>query len=114
MADRSGRRPLGWRPSSKPPITKGMIRLPAVVLAALTLLALGPAPPAILGFTTAGGARERFDEARFIDLPSAHGALDHAAAIGARPHYAGTRADHALALYTAERLREYGFDTRIE
>jgi N-acetylated-alpha-linked acidic dipeptidase len=91
-----------------------MIRLPAVVLAALALLALGPAPPAILGFTTAGGARERFDEARFIDLPSAHGALDHAAAIGARPHYAGTRADHALALYTAERLREFGFDTRIE
>jgi N-acetylated-alpha-linked acidic dipeptidase len=91
-----------------------MMRLPALALAVLALLALGPAPPAIPGFTPVSGARERFDEARFIDLPSAHGALEHAAAIGARPHYAGTRADRALAVYTAERLREYGFDTRIE
>ncbi len=95
-------------------MTKEMMRLPAVLFAAFALLALGPAPPAILGFTPAGGARERFDEARFIDLPSAQGALDHAAVIGARPHYAGTPADRALAVYAAERLHEFGFATRIE
>lgn len=76
---------------------------------------LGVAPPApILGFGPAANARERVDEARFLDLPSAQGALDHAAVFGAHPHYAGTPADHALALYALDRLREYGFEARIE
>jgi len=91
-----------------------MIRLPVLAAAALAFLALGPAPGAILGFTPASGARERFDEQRFLDLPSAQGALDAATAIGARPHYAGTPADHALAEGTAERLREYGFAVQVE
>src|ERR1700730_2166040 len=91
-----------------------MTRLPAAVAAALALLALGPAPPAILGFTPGGGTQERFDERRFLDLPSAQGALDHATTIGAHPHYAGTPADRRLAVYAAERLREYGFSVRVE
>jgi N-acetylated-alpha-linked acidic dipeptidase len=91
-----------------------MIRLPVLAAAALALLALGPAPGGILGFTPLSGARERFDEQRFVDLPSAQGALDAAAAIGARPHYAGTPADRALALATADQLREYGFAVQVE
>ena len=86
--------------------------LGAVLAASLLLAVAPPAPP--LGFTAASGARERTDEARFLDLPSAQGALDHAAAIGAHPHYAGTPADLALAEYTRDRLREYGFDAQIE
>ncbi len=65
-------------------------------LAAIALVAVAPPAP-LTGFTAASSARERTDEARFLDLPSAQGALDHAAVIGAHPHYAGTPADHALA-----------------
>ncbi len=83
------------------------------LLAAVTLVAVAPPAP-LTGFTPASNARERIDEARFLDLPSAQGALDHAAVIGAHPHYAGTPADRALAEYTRDRLREYGFEARIE
>ena len=58
-------------------------------LAAAALVAVAPPSP-LTGFTAASSARERVDEARFLDLPSAQGALDHAAVIGAHPHYAGT------------------------
>jgi N-acetylated-alpha-linked acidic dipeptidase len=83
-------------------------------LAAAALLGLAPAPVPMYGFTVTAAARERVDEARFLDLPSAQGALDHAAVIGAHPHYAGTPADRALAAYARDRLAEYGFDARIE
>jgi N-acetylated-alpha-linked acidic dipeptidase len=83
-------------------------------VAAAALLGLAPAPVAVYGFTASSAARERVDEARFLDLPSAQGALDHAAVIGAHPHYAGTPADRALAVYTRDRLLEFGFDARIE
>ncbi|HEX3462640.1 MAG TPA: M28 family peptidase [Candidatus Elarobacter sp.] len=82
-------------------------------LAASLLLAVAPPAP-LLGFTAASTARERADEARFLDLPSAQGALDLAAVIGAHPHYAGTPADLALAEYARDRLREYGFDAQLE
>ncbi len=82
-------------------------------LAAVALVAVAPPAP-LTGFTAASDARERVDEARFLDLPSAQGALDHAAVIGAHPHYAGTPADRALAEYARDRLREYGFEARIE
>jgi N-acetylated-alpha-linked acidic dipeptidase len=89
------------------------LRLLAASLAAAMLLGVAPPAP-ILGFGPTAGARERVDESRFLDLPSAQGALDHATVFGARPHYAGTPADHALALYARDRLREYGFDAKIE
>ncbi len=89
------------------------LRVLGASLAAAVLLAVAPPPP-IRGFGPAANARERVDEARFLDLPSAQGALDHAAVFGAHPHYAGTPADHALALYARDRLREYGFEARIE
>ena len=88
-------------------------RLLVAFLAAVALVAVAPPSP-LTGFTAASNARERVDEARFLDLPSAQGALDHAAVIGAHPHYAGTPADRALAEYTRDRLREYGFEARIE
>jgi N-acetylated-alpha-linked acidic dipeptidase len=89
------------------------LRLPGAFLAVSVLLAVAPPAP-LRGFTPASSARERVDEARFLDLPSAQGALDHAAVIGAHPHYAGTPADRALAEYARDRLREYGFEARIE
>jgi N-acetylated-alpha-linked acidic dipeptidase len=89
------------------------MRLLIGFVAASLLLAAAPPQP-LLGFTPASTARERADEARFLDLPSAQGALDHAAAIGAHPHYAGTPADLALAEYARDRLAEYGFEARLE
>ncbi|HEY0395773.1 MAG TPA: M28 family peptidase [Candidatus Elarobacter sp.] len=89
------------------------MRLLGGVCAASLLLAAAPPPP-LRGFTAATTARERADEARFLDLPSAQGALDHAAAIGAHPHYAGTPGDLAVAEYTRDRLNEYGFEARLE
>ncbi len=89
------------------------LRVLGALLAAAVLTGAAPPPP-ILGFGPAGNARERADEARFLDLPSAQGALDHAGVFGAHPHYAGTPADHALAVYAQERLREYGFEARLE
>jgi N-acetylated-alpha-linked acidic dipeptidase len=86
--------------------------LGAALAATLLLAVAPPAPP--LGFGPASGAREVADEARFLDLPSAQGALDHAAVIAAHPHYAGTPADLALAEYAADRLREYGFEAQVE
>jgi N-acetylated-alpha-linked acidic dipeptidase len=85
----------------------------AAFLAAVALAGVAPPQP-LTGFTAASSGRERVDEARFLDLPSAQGALDHAAVIGAHPHYAGTLADRALAEYTRDRLREYGFESRID
>ena len=89
------------------------LRLVVVSLAAALLVGVAPPQP-LTGFGTAASSRERVDEARFLDLPSAQGGLDHAAVIGAHPHYAGTPADRALAEYTRDRLREYGFEARIE
>jgi hypothetical protein len=77
------------------------LRRLGLTLAAAALLGLAPAPVPVYGFTVAAAARERAAEARFLDLPSAQGALDHAAVIGAHPHYAGTPADRALAAYAA-------------
>jgi N-acetylated-alpha-linked acidic dipeptidase len=85
----------------------------AASVAVLAVLAVAPPQP-LYGYSPAASGRERADEARFLDLPSAQGALDHASVIAAHPHYAGTKADHALAVYASERLREYGFEARIE
>jgi len=90
------------------------LRRLGVVLTASALLGLAPPLPSFYGFTAVSTARERTDEARFLDLPSAQGALDHAAVFGAHPHYAGTPADRALAEYARDRLLEYGFAARIE
>ncbi|MBV8369829.1 MAG: M28 family peptidase [Candidatus Eremiobacteraeota bacterium] len=89
------------------------LRVLGALLAASALAAVAPPAP-LLGFGAASSARERADEARFLDLPSAQGALDHAAVIAAHPHYAGTPDDRALAEYARDRFAEYGLDARLE
>lgn len=84
------------------------------VLVAFVLLAAASAPPPLLGFTAVASSREAGAETRFLDLPSAQGALDDANAIGAHPHYAGTPGDRALAEWSRDLLREYGFEARLE
>jgi N-acetylated-alpha-linked acidic dipeptidase len=76
---------------------------PLAVLA-LCALALGavPAPLAL--------ERERI----LLDIPSAQGALDSSAFIDQRAHYAGTAADRYVAGWMRDRLRDAGFDARIE
>ncbi|HZO92714.1 MAG TPA: M28 family peptidase [Candidatus Baltobacteraceae bacterium] len=95
------------------PLTQAPRALGAI-LAASALLALAPAPQPLAGFTASAAERERADEAAFLDVPSAAGALAVASELNEQPHYAGTRADHELALFALERLREAGFEARIE
>ncbi|MBV8749924.1 MAG: hypothetical protein JO103_09440, partial [Candidatus Eremiobacteraeota bacterium] len=76
-----------------------MLRSVGLVLAASLLLAAGPPAGPMLGFGPLSAARERVNEGLFLDLPSAQGALDHLDMLGTRPHYAGTRADRAMAEY---------------
>lgn len=89
------------------------LRILGVGLAFL-LVAAAPARNTLYGFTPSSSAAEHEAEDRFLDIPSAQGALDAAGVIGAKPHYAGTPADYQLALYMRDKLREYGFTTELE
>lgn len=89
------------------------LRILGAALAVSALLAVAPPPP-IAGFTAAGSAQERVDEARFLDIPSAQGALDDATRIQAQPHAAGSPGDRALAEWTRDVLQSYGWDARLE
>ena len=84
------------------------------VACACVLLAAGPYRTQIYGFTPAGSDREFALEDRFIDLPSAAGALESAGTLATLPHYAGSTGDYKLALYVRDRLKEAGFDTSME
>ncbi len=95
------------------PLTQAPRALVAILTAA-ALLATAPTPRSLPGFGAPAADRERADEALFLALPSAAGALAVAKELNEHPHYAGTRADRELALRACERLREYGFDARIE
>jgi len=92
---------------------KPILSVLAFLLSAV-LLAAGPAVPILRGYTLAASDRERADETRFVDLPSAGGALDTANVIGARPHYAGSDGDHKLAIYMRDKLRAFGFEADLE
>ncbi len=84
------------------------------VACACVLLAAGPYRTQIYGFAPAGSDKEWALEERFIDLPSASGALEAAAALATLPHYAGSTGDYKLALYVRDKLHEAGFDTSME
>lgn len=90
-----------------------------VALAGLLIVA-GAAPSIsagtsrLRGFDAAASARERADEARFLPLPSATGALAEARVLGAQAHYAGTAGDFSVAVFMRDRLREFGFDAALE
>lgn len=53
-------------------------------------------------------------EAAFLDVPSAQGALDHSRFINRQSHYPGSPGDRQVALYMRDKLREYGFEARLE
>ncbi len=77
-------------------------------------LGLAPARSILRGFTSVGSARERTIESQFSDIPTAASALAQATVISARPHYAGTPADYALASWMRDELRSFGLDARLE
>jgi N-acetylated-alpha-linked acidic dipeptidase len=91
-----------------------LVRALGASLAASALLALAPPPSGLTGFTLASAVRERSDEALFLPIPSAAGALEHTRVLALHPRYAGTSGDHEAALYAADRLRDYGFEVRTE
>jgi N-acetylated-alpha-linked acidic dipeptidase len=88
----------------------------AAVVVVFGLASPGAAAPSLTlrGYTPLASDQERRIESEFIDIPSAQNALDAARAIAARPHYAGTPADHALALYMRDRLRAYGVPAELQ
>ena len=90
------------------------LRLLGAALVASLLLGAAPSSVPLYGFAPADSVRERGDEARFLDIPSAQGALDAAQRLGARPHYAGTPADRDLAQWTRDQLEAFGFDAHLE
>jgi N-acetylated-alpha-linked acidic dipeptidase len=53
-------------------------------------------------------------EGRFLEIPSAEGALETARFANAQSHYAGTRGDYAFARYMRDRLVAAGFQATIE
>src|ERR1700739_3552571 len=90
------------------------LRVLGVACACVLLLAAGPPHTQLYGFTMTGSDAEYALEDRFLDIPSAAGALESAAAPAAQPHYAGSAGDYKLALYVSQRLRDFGFDTAVE
>ena len=81
---------------------------------AFVLLAAAPPHSQIYGFTETNSETEFALEDRFLDVPSAAGALDAAGALAAEPHYAGSDGDYKLALYVRDKFKEAGFDTTME
>jgi N-acetylated-alpha-linked acidic dipeptidase len=84
------------------------------VICACVLLAAAPPHTQIYGFTANNSDAEFALEDRFLDIPSAAGALEVGAALAAQPHYAGSAGDYKLALYVRDRFKEFGFDTSME
>lgn len=94
-------------------MTKTSRALLSLVCASLLLASSPPRTP-IYGFTAIASNAEYEIESRFLDVPSADGALAAATALAAHPHYAGTDGDYKLALYVRDTLTSYGFDAAIE
>jgi N-acetylated-alpha-linked acidic dipeptidase len=90
------------------------LRIFALACSCTLLLASAPPRTTIYGFTALASEAEYDAENRFLDVPSAAGALAAATAVAARPHYAGTDGDYKLALYVRDTLQSYGFDTTME
>jgi N-acetylated-alpha-linked acidic dipeptidase len=84
------------------------------VVCACVLLAAAPPHTTIYGFTTTSSSAEFALEDRFLDIPSAAGALEIGAALAVQPHYAGSAGDYKLALYVRDQLKAYGFETTME
>jgi N-acetylated-alpha-linked acidic dipeptidase len=90
------------------------LRVLGVACACTALLASAPPHTTIYGFTAVSSDREFALEDRFLDIPTADGALESAAVVSAHPHYAGSDGDYKLAYYVRDRFKDYGLDTSIE
>lgn len=93
---------------------KNALRTIGLACSCTLLLASAPPRTPIFGFTAIESQAEYDVENRFLDVPSAAGALTAATAVAALPHYAGTTGDYKLALYVRDALQSYGFDATIE
>ena len=76
------------------------------VACACVLLAAAPPHTPIYGFSLSNSNARVALEDRFLDIPSAAGALDAAAVLAAKPHYAGSGGDYKLALYVRDKLQD--------
>jgi N-acetylated-alpha-linked acidic dipeptidase len=84
-----------------------------VGLALLAAAAGAAEEPALLGFTPAGGRRQREIEAAFLALPEAPRCEAHHRELTRTPHTAGTEGGRRVAGYVADRFREYGLETEV-
>lgn len=84
------------------------------VACACVLLAAAPPRLQIYGFSLSNSNAEFALEDRFLDIPSAAGALDAAAALAVLPHYAGSNGDYKLAMYVRDKFKSFGFDSSLE
>jgi N-acetylated-alpha-linked acidic dipeptidase len=90
------------------------LRVLGVACACTLLLASAPPHTTIYGFTAVSSDREFTLEDRFLDIPTASGALENATAIAAYPHYAGSDGDYKLANFVRDRFKDYGLDANVE
>jgi PA domain/Peptidase family M28 len=90
------------------------LRVLGVACACSVLLAAAPPHTTIYGFTAVSSDREFALEDRFLDIPTADGALENATYVSSHPHYAGSDGDYKLAYFVRDRFRDYGLDTSVE
>src|SRR5580658_804201 len=85
-------------------------------VAALTAWGAGAAaePPALLGFSSAGGAEERALEARFDQNLSADAIRERMKLTAAEPNQVGSPHDRSNAEYTLAQFKAWGWDAHIE
>lgn len=85
-----------------------------VAFLATTILAQTPADPPMLGFSSAGAAKERALEAQFDSSLKRDELRDWMKRLSARPHHLGSAYDHDNAEFIASLFRSWGYDTNIE
>jgi N-acetylated-alpha-linked acidic dipeptidase len=90
------------------------LRVLGVACACATLLAAAPPHTTIYGFTTITSDKEFALEDRFLDIPTASGALENAAVLASRPHYAGSDGDYKLAYFVRDTFKDYGIEATVE
>ena len=84
------------------------------VFIATTLFAQVPADAPMLGFSSAGAAKERALEAQFDSSLKRDELRDWMKRLSARPHHLGSDYDHDNAMFIASLFRSWGYDTNIE
>lgn len=88
--------------------------LTLAVFLATTLFAQAPADAPILGFSSAGAAKERALEAQFDSSLKRDELRDWMKRLSARPHHLGSAYDHDNAVFIASLFRSWGYDTNVE